>query len=159
MEALTSPEDYRQFDTARSIEFYTNPARIPGPAVLSPTSDWGELSRASSAGPREPMERVVTCIEWHSTEHVGLPDIRLNFTYAGDAAVALFYDCLWAGEGIEGAPVHLWRFRVTGQDGGVTERCFRAVLPKSSIRRREGHPGMLFGTFTALDAQPFVEEV
>jgi len=157
MEATTTPEDYRRFDVARAIEFYTDPARIPGPAVLSPTSDWGALSAARSAGKREPMESVAARIEYPGPGREGLPDIYLDFTYAESAAGPLFDECRSIDEVSLELPVYLWRFWVAGQDGKEVEICFRAVLPRMVARHSTTRPGGLLGTFTVLDAQPFVE--
>jgi len=159
MEALTSPEDYRLFDAARSIEFYTDPDRVPGLPTLPETSDWDMLSRAGSAGPREPMESVASRIEWPGPDRSGLPDIYLDFAYAGGPAASLFGECCEPDEASQELTMRLWRFRVTGHDGRTVECCFRAVLPRLSGSSAAGPHGMLFGTFTALDAQPFVEEV
>ena len=105
------------------------------------------------------MERVVTRIEYPGAAPVGLPDIHLDFAYAGTAAVPLFYGCCKFDDESGDLPVRLWRFRVTGQDGATTECCFRAVVHKMADRRKKRHPGMFYGTFTVLDAQPFIEEV
>lgn len=139
MEATTSPEDYRRFDDAGSIEFYTDPARIPVPAVLSPTSDWDALSRAGSAGRREPMKGVTAHIGWPGAAPRGLPDIYLEFEYTGQAAIPLFGKCSEMDEGADNLSVCLWRFRVTGQEGATTEACFCACLPKVAGRRHAGH--------------------
>jgi len=158
MEATTSPEDYRRFDGARAIEFYTEPKRVPGHLVLSPTSDWDALSRASFEGAREPMDEVAARIEYPGPKRTGLPDIHLDFTYAGSAAIPLFDECLKTDGGSGGLTMRLWRFRITGRDGEVIECCFRAVLSSMSVGRATGLSTRRSGTLTVLDAQPFIEK-
>lgn len=152
MEATTSPEDYRRFDGARAIEFYTGPEKIPGPLMLSPTSDWGELAKASAAGAREPMESVTARIDYPGPERSGLPDIHLDFVYRGSVAGPLFDECCKFDETSRELTMRLWRFRVAGSDGRAAEICFRAVVAEMSYGQ-----GRLSGAFTVLDAQPLVE--
>jgi len=158
MMATTSPEDYRRFDDAQAVEFYTEPTRVPGPLVLSPTSDWDELSRASTAGSREPMESVIARIEYPGEECRGLPIIHLDFAYAGDVAIPIFWDCHKFDATTNDLTMRLWRFRIIGR-GEAIELCFRAVLPDAAISGTKGQRTRFFGTFTVLDAQPFIEGV
>jgi len=156
MMATTSPEDYRRFDGAQALEFYAKPAKVPGPLVLSPTSDWDELSRASAAGSREPMESVVARIEYPGEERVGLPDIHLDFVYAGSVAAPLFQECCEFDETTNDLTMRLWRFRITRR--GETIECgFRAVVPSLSLGHTAGRGGGVSGTFAVLDAQPFIK--
>lgn len=158
MEATTSPQDYRRFDDAQAIEFYAEPARVPGPLVLSPTSNWGELSKASAMGGREPMEGVASRLRYPDAERIGLPSIHLDFVYTGSVAAPLFEECYKFDETANSLIMRLWRFRLTGR-GEPIECCFRAVLPSLMFSHTAGQQGKIFGTFTVLDAQPFIEEV
>ncbi len=139
----------------QSIEFYADPAMVPGPAVLSPKSDLVALSRASSAGPREAMEWAAARVS-HPDGEAGLPDIQLDFAYVRSAAIPLFDECCSLDEATQELPVRLWRFRASWHGGAAVEVCFRAVMHRMSARR-EGRGARICGTFTVLDARPFVE--
>lgn len=163
MEATTAPEDYRLFDDARHIEFYTDPVPIPGVLVTSPKSDWNALSQASSAGGREPMEKVTAHLRYYEGpyygglfgEPTGIPDITLEFTYAGTSAARLLEGCAREGERYCESHVYLWRFRVTGQEGDVSECCFRAYMFDLSRRRS----GEITGVLGVIDSQPLITKV
>lgn len=163
MEPTTAPEDYRLFDGASSIEFYTDPALIPGVLVTSPKSDWGALSQASSVGEREAMERVTSHLRYHEGpyygglfgEPTGIPDITLEFTYAGTSAARLLEECARESERYCEPRVYLWRFRITSQEGDVAECCFRAYMFDLSRRRS----GKIIGVLGVIDSQPLIAKV
>ncbi|MDD9814319.1 MAG: hypothetical protein OXU86_00325 [Thaumarchaeota archaeon] len=162
MEPTTAPEDYRRLEGARSIELYADPT--PTKVLFLPdVSDWGELSRAGSAGRRVPIEVVKASLEYprgpyyedENGESDALPDITLEFTYAGASEVPLFEEWSRDPERYCDPNVYLWRLRVTDVDGKAAEWCFRAYMFGLS---RHYVPGKVHGVLGVIDSQPLIEQ-
>lgn len=162
MDPTTGPRDYHLFDSARSIEVYADPTPVRVD-YLPKVSDWAELSRASSAGRREPLDSVKAHLKYptglyymdRDGNNWGRPDITLEFTYSGSAAIPLLEEWGRDPERYCDPNVYLWRFRVTDRDSRELECCFRAYVFGLS---HDYVPGKVYGVFGVIDSQPLVVE-
>lgn len=162
MSPTTAPEDYRLLEDAMSVEIYTDPT--PTKVVYLPdVSDWGELSRASSAGRLEPIDVTRARLQYprgpyyedEYEDSAARPDITLEFTYAGTLAVPLLEEWARDPERYCDPNVYLWRLRVTDAEGSVAEWCFRAYM----FGLNHYHvPGKVYGVFGVIDPQPLVAQ-
>ena len=162
MEPTTGPKEYHLFDSARSIEVYDDPIPVRVD-YLPKVSDWDELSQASSAGRREPLDGVKARLKYPTGAYYrdrdgnswGRPDITLEFTYAGSSAIPRLEEWARENERYCNPNVYLWRFLVTDKDGRALECCFRAYMFGLS---HYYVPGKVYGVFGVIDSQPLIME-